>query len=407
MTVATNNFFSNVLAGRNAPNQLAESLPDARPDGRSYERAGPDSGLRSAYMESNEGHDQALIVTAHEEMAAEAGITTDFPALDVLKEAQEHFDSIHYGISDTHQLPFSRQLKKSTADLFPRDAALYAEASQTQDAVTHFYALMRLVTFLLFAAVLTLQVMIFSLPLESAFFSGFYSSALSELAQNWLVASVAILVVGAVGAIFRYTVRSAFFYFMEVRAERFSFKMFKRIDDIVTEVTVACSRTRDRVGKGGEWSKRAKCWVIIALWNAKRAEYLDRYATTVIWCVRTYNRLALIFFSVLKVSALVTAFAVVWSNFAIIGAGAAAPNTVANVVFSVFLIIQGMTVWHFLGQKPPDFWTKAFRKSASQVEDGLEHYASKVGSVVENLVHEVLNKEFGTSSQTRSTGMKD
>jgi membrane protein implicated in regulation of membrane protease activity len=121
---------------------------------------------------------------------------------------------------------------------------------------------------------------------------------------------------------------------------------------------------------------------------------MDRYITIVIWTVRTYIEQIEAAMFVIKLAVVVT--------LAFYCLAFLPQNTTHMIMYAAFvlaLLIQTYVAWHRVDQKPDDFWTKQFRKSASNNSGITETYADKIGKIVENLVDEALAKEWGKSSK--------
>ena len=328
---------------------------------------------------------------------------SDFPAQDELDDALAHFDTGRVGAPESYRTPFTRQLKDDTAARFDVDKHYFDRADRVQREVIASYFGLRLFTLFLFLVLLIIQVSVFAAMfvsgdliepgewqsnLHTVKISKNIIGALSSNDSSQLVSGAAIVVV--LGAIFfgvRLIVRGVSFYVLKRRSQELSFLIFTRLDDINTRVTEVCAKVRDRIGKGGDWPARARNWTIIALWHAKRGEYLDRYITTVIWKVRTsIQETENFFFWIIKIAASVAAVGL---------AGSVTQSASVLIIFGIFVFAQSFLPWHYWGMQPADFWEKQFRHSASDDDGAKENYAHKIATVVENLVDEVIAKEFG------------
>jgi hypothetical protein len=324
------------------------------------------------------------------EPPAETELTEAFPKFAELNSARAHFADVKYGATTNYHRPFSRQLKDEIFSAFPIDHEYYRMANWAQTKVCLQYIVLRLLTITIFVVVLTFQVAGTAIDVGGQTEVGFLRNALTEMKK--LIGPFAssnlfiyVTTVGLIGFVLRTAIRFVLFnWIMERAAERLSHQIFKKISIITDEVRDACSKARDRTGKGGPWPKRANAWIVIALWNAKRAEYLDRFSTAVIWCVQTYTKNIEIVTFWLKVGLTGILVGLVKLDIAVVA----------------FLFAQVFFFWHRLGQKPRNFWTLAFRKSAEDIEEDADNYPSKIGAVVENLVDEVLGGEFGSAGRT-------
>ncbi len=314
------------------------------------------------------------------------GADAGFPPAEILVAARAHFSNSKIGAPEKYEQPFTVQLKNDTRRHFPIDDKYYALAEAAQSSVLLWYLLLQLIEVLLLSALVLVQAALFATDRLPRWLEW---SPMSNI--SFPIAASAAAAAAAAFVLARRSVRWYFFHQIERKAERLSFDVFKRIDDISTNVTDACLKSRNRKGRG-EWSERARDWIVVALWNAKRGEYLDRFITTTIWAVRTYIIHIEVAGAVGKI--LVSALAA-WIAFD----GSSSAAAVISFAFAAALFAQAVGLWMFWGRKPADFWTRVFRASANEHEEVVEPYTEKVASVVENLVHEALGKEFGAGGK--------
>ena len=324
-----------------------------------------------------------------------------------LETALAYFCSGVVGAVDSYAAPLSRQHRKDIAIQFPADNKYFDFAEKTQWSVIRGYLYLRIATFTLFFVLTIFQTLAFYMSISTNatvdgagfVFNVFGYSlpivkpVLSLISAGQSLPGGVIPIVMVASGLFiflRYLVRKVGFYILGIRAERLSFDIFTRLDEVSSRVTETCAKARDRVGDG-EWPERARHWTIIALWNARRAEYLDRYITIIIWTVRTYILTIERVFILLKIAVMVAGF--FWLFQQISGSGVG--NQVKVGVFSFFLGLQTYLLWHRAGMRPNDFWTEQFRRSASDTAGIRETYVDKISVLVENLVDEVISKEFG------------
>jgi len=341
------------------------------------------------------GDDDATPTDSPEPAETQAPPAVGDSYTDELAMALEHFSSIIVGSVPVYKTPLSRQMWAGIAEQFPIDAPHFEAAKKTQRRTVIGYGAMRLVTFLIFLVMTTAQIGAFAGAMSGADaveptggLLGALLAATAALNFSDLQYLLAIPVIGMVGLFLRSIARRITFHLLGIGAERLSHRVFGRLDLIRMRITEAASKTRDRVGKG-EWRERARNWTIIALWNAKRAEYLDRYITVVIWTVRTY-------ISQIEATLMTVKFVIVVVLLLNVLPLAEGVGGVAwLLLMALALLAQTCLLWHLLGQKPNDFWTTEFRKAADDDENINETYVHKIGGIVENLVDEVLAKEFG------------
>jgi hypothetical protein len=344
----------------------------------------------------------------HDEAMAPGSQGSDFPAQAELDEAIAHFviSAQLTGASEKHQTPFTRQLKSDTASRFPADKKYFDKANLVEREVIIWYIVLRVVTLLLFSVLLALQAVIFeetfthsprtetdswsNVPQKFIDIAASVIGVLPQLGDDkeavaiWRLVLVSILFV-----LLRIVIRWLWFRELSNKAHQLSYTIFARLEEINSRVTEVCAKVRERVGKGGDWSTRARNWTIIALWYAKRSEYLDRFITTVTWKVRT------------TIQHTENASLAIKGALSVFAVGMVSHEQLSyeSGIFGLFILVQTYLFWHALGIQAPEFWTTQFRKSSLSGDHGKENYADKIGAVVENLVHEAVSKEFGQSGK--------
>ena len=363
--------------------------------------------IEREYGRADDAHSgESASTTPSTEKATEPYLTSEFPKLEEYEAARKYFAKTDYGATMRYKQPFSNQLKDEIISAFGVDGEIYRKANEVQKKVCIQYAALRVVTLGVFLATLLIQLSgLAGQPIEDAPISKTayrFAENLQALVNGDLIL---LLIITAIGAFaLRWGIRWAFLdKTIEIEAERLSHKIFTYIDSVSEDVTNCCSKARDRTGRGGIWPKRANAWVTIALWNAKRAEYLDRYATTIIWCVRTYTKAIERISQAVKVIATIVAISAVAFGAGPIGEYFGELSLNERISFGLLLGFQTFALWLFLPRKPADFWTLSFRKSATAHHEIEDNYPAKLGRVVENLVDEVLRKEFGGASSTGSS----
>lgn len=311
--------------------------------------------------------------------------------IEELLAANEHIQRTSFGIPQNarYELPFSRQLRRSIREEFPVDRELYQEADKRERQTITIYLMMRIIGVIIFAA---------TLAAFGAIYWGWFNGEVfftDEVAspQNFglamgLLAGVAIISWGI-----RHAVRFFFFYFMRDRARALSFKFAKRHSDILSRITENCFYGRRRVGQG-DWTVRGRNHMKMALWNAKRAEYLDRYVTTIVWLIRIWViYMETIFLTLMGVASFVL---IAWVVEMIQTMTAPHMGLMTQAIVSFVLLVPTMIYfWVFSGRKGGNFWTEEFRGQIVQQTVDEEHYFDRIGKYVEDLIDESRAKEFG------------
>lgn len=353
------------------------------------EEHGPDNPRCKPDQDPDEpGSDEAeLDETSNPELAVVSG-------LEELIAANEHIRRSQFGVpqNSKYEVPFSRQLRRSIREDFPVDGELYAEADVRERQTLIIYFIMRIVTVTLFGITLFLIALTYR-----AWFAGEWIFTANPTALGNFGPALALIgSVTMVSYVLRRIVRFFFFYFMRDRARSLSFKFAKRYSDILSRVTDNCYYGRRRLGEG-DWTVRGRNHMKMALWNAKRAEYLDRYVTTIVWLIRVWVLfIEAFFFTIMGLGA---AGVIIWVWMDKPDSSMLAAQFILSLVLLAPLMIY---LWVFAGRKSGNFWTEEFRGQIAEQSAEEEHYFDRIGKYVEDLIDESRSKEFGGTGKNQS-----
>ncbi|MEL6371579.1 MAG: hypothetical protein AAFR03_12775 [Pseudomonadota bacterium] len=328
-----------------------------------------------------------------------------FEAQGELDSANQMIRANEVGRTAGFVFPFSSQLKRDTARQFEADKLFYRTATKTQFKVLAYYFGMRasglaaffgfLYCFDLFARHYFLgaeAVVMMPNLVEQVFAGSPLGSTLTALAA---VALASIIV--------RYFLRVIFFLFIDVQAHQLSFHIKQRVSDIVSRITECCAYSQVRRGNG-LWSSRGKNWIKVAIWNAKRAEYLDRFASTITWLIQFYVNLMEWIANVVMVAASTWVAAHIVTRYHLFSdVEAVRGSTFDGIIMAVILGLTVFIGWIFLFRRKGDFWTEKFRTELVEAETAAPHYFDQVSSVVENLIEMVVANERNSASRTNSS----
>lgn len=311
-----------------------------------------------------------------------------FSAVEELRHALQHTRAISFAKTKRRLTPLSRQVFDEIRDLFPIDKAAFDETDRLKEEIVKKTLLLRMFTmltyifFLCCVGLLTWELLVSSNGPISIF--GWQPS---PAVQSFFVYPVTILLASLFTIGVRLLIRDH--VFMDIRREtgQFSHDLDKRWDCIDSRVTECCLAAQKR-GQG--WALRSKLFTIIATWNAKRAEYLDRYSTVSAWKIHDFVALIEIVATSIKIVlalALFGYFATYFWKYPEIQNLA-----VASGLFALFSVLAFTAWWGFLwfGRVPNDKWTEVLRSDIAKTEESEKHHFLKFGDLVENLARTVL-----------------
>ncbi|MBR9825068.1 MAG: hypothetical protein GYB36_04595 [Alphaproteobacteria bacterium] len=321
----------------------------------------------------------------------------EFEAQKELDAADQMIRSIHFGTTDSFIRPFTRQLRTSTRQTFDIDNDIYVEADKSLTRVTRYYLLMRALTFMVYILMALMAAAIFAALVPNHLASVYLTplvQAVSFIAGETVSLLETVLIFGVVLAVLtfaRWGFRSLLKLLIRINGKEFSFKVSDRYDSILMRIVECC---HNAMLQKENWPSRARNWTKVALWNSKRAEYLDRYSTTVAWKIRyliTFWHRFFVFGKVLISLGLSTSIA--WSIFT-------APEMTSSAIWAgLIMVITWWTTtavgWVFFDSFRADLWTTVFAKKIQDDEDTQKHPFDLISDVVENFVSLIESNQFG------------
>jgi hypothetical protein len=199
---------------------------------------------------------------------------------DALKNIDAYIEGSIFGRVHEFKKPFTRQYKHELFDRFPNDRDIYAKADKLQTSSSAYYAMMRIITGVLFMVLLIV-----------AWACHFYLfDFIAARGSDPAVAHLAVLaIVAACGLLLLASRRVARWVLLNLiignKVRELAYSVSSKFDKLVTDTNGACGQIdlRADFGTNLSWPERAKGWTKIALWRAIRCGGLDRYTTAVFW----------------------------------------------------------------------------------------------------------------------------
>ncbi|MGV6819686.1 MAG: hypothetical protein ACWA5T_04220 [Parvularcula sp.] len=333
-----------------------------------------------------------------DEQAETPEMESSFQAQHELDAANHVIRIVRFGaVPGRVSFPFSRQLRNSCRVLFPDDCDVYNIADRNKSRAFLLYVLMRLLTLGTFVGILYfLSAVIYQYQYgaEPAGAVFLFPGWLLNLIGTPSLVEALVMALADVASLLaaRSIIRHMLFFVIKDLARRTAFKLYTRHSDIVSRITEHCANSKRRVGEGA-WPERAGKYTKCALWNAKRAEYLDRYSTTVGWLVSYWTTLIELVTNAASLSLLLGLTVMVATNF--FGTMEAPAHQIVIGRYALLAVVwvgYGVAV---MQREKSGFWTEAFRSQTADHDDDDEHYFDRIASHIEDLVDEVVSKEFG------------
>ena len=326
----------------------------------------------------------AQALRSHEDLVRDANTCPGFDAVAELQHALAHAREFNFGRTRHTLRPLSKQVFDEVRSLFPIDKPAFDEADKLKSKITRRTLQLRACTMGVFCLwVMAVAVLTHSFldarGVQWTFLTSFPAGVVAYI--GWLLA-ISILATAA-----RRGIRAWFFMSIHQATGQFSHDLDSRWDDVNTRVTDCCLEAQSR-GKG--WALRSKLYLIIAVWNSKRAEYLDRYTTVLGWkindIVRRIEQVAT------SAKALIAA-ALILTVLGRVAADAELQTLrILAAIAALLLVVPITTIWGFLlfGRVPNDKWTEVLRSDIAKSESTHKHNFLKLGELVENLARTIL-----------------
>lgn len=307
--------------------------------------------------------------------------------------------------------PLSAQLKAEWKALFEQDADFYKKVDTFQRDVILTYAVLRFVTYALFVLYILTSYNIlflkFSVETHASNIFAWLGQVTSGLASFILQLSgdslwIAFAVTTGAFFLLRIIVRSIAFVRMNIKAEKLAHRVANQRWEVLLAGTHAINKAKEPPSSTSDWSQHAGRWTKVASWYAKRAEYVDRYSTTVNWLIQFYiNRLENIF-SAAKAG---TVLALALHTFVLLpipdflGLQALPESSHVTLrILSGLLMICTVIFWYFLGSAKTSFFREAFEREFAEREtqvtggrtDYKQHFFDQMAGLASGLVKQVI-----------------
>jgi hypothetical protein len=301
-----------------------------------------------------------------------------------------------FGVVGRKLRPYSGQLKDEAERLFGIDKDIYATASELQRRTNRRYFLMRSATLFLFVCFSAWTLYVSLRPCLAKWPT---IGAMSTL-DGVLPGLLSIVVAGLVLSGIRVAVRNIYFWILKHLVEKLSYAVKMRYQDIINDCRVVSNEIGNIAGEG-EWSERARKSMIVALWHAIRADYLDRYSTTVLWKTDVFFEHAELAFWAVKI-----AIAIAVTGLMIAAGVWACGSAGAWLNYAAYLLLG--STWFWFNRKPNNFVENVFtggdRKPHVADESASGPYFFAMADEIENLVKLAQGGFLGNLGNSKKGG---
>ncbi len=304
-----------------------------------------------------------------------------------------------FGFVSKYVFPFTKQVRVDVRAMFPIDKETYDKADSMEKKVAWLYGVLRLLTlilYFLFLAIFTATASEYLTGTKRLDWLPDFIFAI-DVANPTLKAIITIVLAGAVLAGVRFFLRWQFLREIERLSENFAHEVSQLYSDVTTRAFEMANSVRDRITDGCTWVESAELFAKASLWNAKRAEFLDRYSSNIAWKNRwMFLRIEFAAF-LIKTVATLALVAVILFGFQFDPAGVSSDigKKIAPVVFLLLNLHFG---WGYAFRKQGDFWTRAFSKETKLQGSVETTYYNTIPRVIANLVDQVQAMERSKSN---------
>lgn len=369
-----------------AANSDHKSAPDSI-------RVAKDGQIAAGTVEDSDGGAPSSTIDSE---LAEHAARDDVLAADAQITVQQFGHVTHY------RTPFTTQVRDEIRTAYPCDKDIHDDGDSAELKIVLFYTLLRIVTLLLFAGFLN-----FAIAIAAIYFTGDYAAInvatglLSYLPAPQppnLMSALGLTVVVALGLFFlRVAIRWLVLREIVQRGEKFAHNVSQRYSDVLTRLSDNANGIFDRTNKC-RWQRSAELFAKAALWNAKRAEYIDRYTTNIAWRNRWFFlRLEFVSFGIKAVLAAGACY-FIFAGFEFSGSIDTQQNLIEKLSFCGVIIATLLIGWGYVFRKRGDFWTAAFTKEIKLQSAPQSHYYNMLPRIVANLVALAQSNERNSSA---------
>lgn len=329
-----------------------------------------------------------------EESPPPPGHYGNHPAADDVEAADRQIESADFGFVYKRVLPFTMQVRQSIREMYPCDEIIYNKGDNAERRTSTIYFVLRFITFLLFlifAAGTASQTSLYFTG-EKMFGVAPGDALAINMGSRLLEAIACVALLGGFLVAVRYFFRWLLLREIEQSAERFAHEVSQRYSDTTSRTFEMAKEVMDRITQGMSWSESAELYAKAALWNAKRAEYLDRYSTNVAWKNQwIFLRVEFVTFFLKSVISLFLAFLIV-TEFSF-DAGRLGSDLGEKAAFIGVIAVFLHFGWGYAFRKKGDFWTTAFSKETKLQGSVASNYYNAIPRIIANLVRAVQANE--------------
>lgn len=317
-------------------------------------------------------------------------------AAEELRHANEIFAKEKFGeIEGRPVWPFSQQLKNDIELHFSIDSRIFTETNSIQFGIYWKYILLRSLTFGLFLCWLT----VVAAAVMSAHEVSFQPVWLANLIERYDPFPVAICALLAAGLL-RLVFRQIYFWVVGLQVDTWASHVIRNHADIVNRIQTCCTRILTRTHISRDYPLAAKNWMKVALFNAKRVEYLDRHTTTTKWKINQNLVEIECWFRAFKALSLLGLLFYVWSptihqSASWVPALLPGPQmSLTDAGFSIVVVFGTILVFDYLGRQSNDLWGQKFVERFNEAHVPKEHYFEQLGNTVLAIVSQLIARDL-------------
>jgi|GEM_PF-3691095 len=336
-------------------------------------------------------------VLAQDDAIADAGVPqpqiNEHAAAEDVAAAEKQISMDAFGSVTKFVYPFTQQVRQDVRALFPADKVIYDKADKAEGSVSRMYFVLRILTFSLFAGFSATTTAILSEFFTGESAIGFLPGAFFALGDGseFLNAFLSVITLAVAFGVLRTMIRWMLLREIVQSAERFAHDVSQRYSDTTSRTFEMANGVIDRMTRDMTWAQSAELYAKAALYNAKRAEYLDRYSTNIAWKNRwMFLRLEAATFT-LKLFLTLCLIALVALGFS--PDGDISVMTPQKVAFIALLAVNMHFVWGYAFRQKGDFWSAAFSKETKLQGSVESNYYNTIPRIIANLVKAIQANE--------------
>ncbi|PHS26074.1 MAG: hypothetical protein COA84_06715 [Robiginitomaculum sp.] len=301
--------------------------------------------------------------------------------------------------------PFSRQIKEECRASFPKDIQAYDAADANQRRAEKLYFSLRLITLLIFGVyvytiISALLYFVNHNEIRGFILGGILAFLPSFNGSELLYFSIFLVLASLVFTAFRFLFRWTIYRELIRCTDRFAHDVAIRYSDIAERMRLCAGNIFIREGRlkdmGMSWEDSVILWTKAALWNAKRAEYLDRYSTTVSWKIRLFiKRFESVTFLV-KIAIFIGAS--YWIYITVMGEALTGNGMTPALISISVMLLTLLFGWGYYFHWKDDFLIEAFLNEAKLGYSSETHYYNYIASRLAGTAVDIEKREFGNAN---------